>query len=212
MTPDIHELLALYALDLLDPEQVNYVERAIADDAALAAELLAYREASAELVAAAPPIVPSPELKLRLLASAGGGRFERFAARFGEIYDVTIVRAREILGLIERPASWGAVGDIAPGSFLVHFDPGPSHAAADCGFVRLAPGATFPLHTHNGEELSLVLCGKLRSGTTVLSIGDELVLPAGSSHEITAVGDVDCIFAARARNGVVIDGIRLGAR
>ena len=49
------------------------------------------------------------------------------------LFDVTVDRARELLGLIERPASWE---NPVPGIRLVHFDGGPAYAAADCGFVR----------------------------------------------------------------------------
>ena len=81
------------------------------------------------------------------MASVGAGPLERFAARFAALFDVTVDRAREILGLIERAASWETP---APGVGLVHFDGGPACAAADCGFVRLAPGTAFPFHTARG--------------------------------------------------------------
>lgn len=83
------------------------------------------------------------------MASVGAGRFEAFAQRFADLVDVGIARAREILGLIERPATWEHP---LPGVHLVHFNGGPACAAADCGFVRLAPGGTFPWHAHRGEK------------------------------------------------------------
>ncbi|HEU0028978.1 MAG TPA: cupin domain-containing protein, partial [Kofleriaceae bacterium] len=132
------------------------------------------------------------------------GRFERFADRMASLFDVAVDRAREFLGLIERPASWeGPV----PGIGLVHFDGGPAYAAADCGFIRLAAGATFPPHKHRGEEVSLILTGQLRDDTgRVFGPGDELVQDEGSAHTITAIGDEECIFAARAMNGIEIAG------
>jgi mannose-6-phosphate isomerase-like protein (cupin superfamily) len=153
------------------------------------------------------PETPSPDVKTRLLASIGGGRFERWSNAMSKLFDVTVDRAREILGLADRPASWEAA---MPGIGLVHFDGGPACAAADCGFIRLADGAVFPPHTHKGEEVSLILAGTLRSiakdGTEkVLSAGEELVLPQGSEHHLVAVGE--CIFAARAMNGIEIGGV-----
>lgn len=201
MTGNVRELLPLYALGILEPDEAKVVEHAIASDATLASELAAYQETASSLVT---PIAPPPEVKARLLASVGGGRFEKFADRMSTLFDVTVERAREFLGLIERPASWEAA---MPGIGLVHFDGGAAYAAADCGFVRLAPGATFPLHTHRGEEVSLIIAGQLRDHEgRVLSTGDELVQAEGSNHHITAVGDVECIFAARAMNGIEIAG------
>ncbi|HEU0033378.1 MAG TPA: zf-HC2 domain-containing protein, partial [Kofleriaceae bacterium] len=74
MTSDVRELLPLYALGILDPDEAQAVERAVAADPGLAAELDAYQASTDALVA---PVEPSPDVKLRLLASVGGGRFER---------------------------------------------------------------------------------------------------------------------------------------
>lgn len=200
---DIKELLPLYALGVLDGGEMALVERAAAADPAIAAELAGYQTAADTLVE---PVAPSSHVKARLLASAGGGRFDRFAARLATMYDVTIERAREFLGLAERPASWQA--QMIPGIDLVHFDGGPAYAAADCGFVRIAPGATFPPHTHMGEEMSLVIQGRMRDASTglVLVPGDELLLAEASGHYLVGEGDEDCIFAARAMNGIAIAG------
>jgi putative transcriptional regulator len=201
MTSDVRELLPLYALGILEPDEVKAVERAIATDPSLQTELAAYRDAAAEIVT---PLAPSPDVRTRLLASAGGGRFEKFAARLATLYDVTVDRARELLGLMERPASWDAA---MPGIGLVHFDGGAAYAAADCGFIRLAPGMTFPLHTHRGEEVSLILTGQLLDHEgRILKAGEELIQAEGTTHHITATGDVECIFAARAMNGIEIAG------
>jgi putative transcriptional regulator len=196
---DVRELLPLYALGALEPDENALVERAIAGDAALAAELAAYQDAAHQLAA---PVAPSADVKARLLASAGGGRFERFAARVGQIFDVTIDRARELLGLVERPASWEAP---IPGIGLVHFAGGPACATADCGFIRIEPGCTFPWHTHRGEELTIILAGTLRNyDGRLLQPGDELVQAAGSQHELTVAGDEAVIFVARAFNGIEV--------
>jgi anti-sigma factor RsiW len=201
MMADLRELLPLYALGILEPDEAERVERAVAGDPELARELTSYRDATSDLIV---PVAPAPEVKARLLASVGAGRFERFADRMAQLFDVTVDRARELLGLIERPASWEPG---IPGISLVHFDGGPAYAAADCGYIRLAPGAVFPLHGHRGEEVSLILAGQLRDSTgRVLSPGDELVQAEGTSHDLTCLGDTDCIFAARAMNGIEIGG------
>jgi anti-sigma factor RsiW len=135
MTGEIRELLPLYALGILEVDEAAIVERAVAGDAGLAAELAAHQQTTDALGAAIRPVVPAPAVRDRLLASIGAGRPERFAERCATLFDVALDRARELLGLIERPASW--VTQI-PGIDLVHFEGGPAVAAADCGFVRVA--------------------------------------------------------------------------
>lgn len=207
MTPvdDIHELLPLYALGILSAEERAAVDAAIARDPALAAELASLSDATAALIA---PVAPSPDVEARLMASVGASRFETYSSRMATLFDVSVDRAREFLGLAERTASWEP--QPIPGIHLVHFDGGPAYAAADCGFVRLADGAMFPPHRHLGEEVSLILAGRLRvidgDGTErTLEVGDELVKAEGTTHHLVAIGE--CIFAARAMNGIEIGGM-----
>ena len=194
MTSDIRELLPLYAVGALSPEEAADVERAVQADPRLAAELDSYLS----LIA---PVTPSADVQARLMASVGGGRFERFADRMAELFDVTVDRARELLGLVERAASWERP---LPGISLIHFDGGPACAAADCGFVRIAPGCTFPWHTHRGEEVNVILSGTVRdSEGKNLRAGDELVQSPNTQHDLTA-GDEEVIYVARAMNGIEV--------
>ena len=200
---DVRELLPLYALGILEPDEANVVERAVANDAALASELASY-QASADLLVV--PTAPSPDVKARLLASTGAGRFEKFSARIASLYDVTVERAREILGLIERPASWQQE---AGGISLVHFQGGAAFAAADCGFIQLEPGAMFPPHKHLGDEATMLLHGQLRdvSSGRLLGPGDELFHTEGSEHDrLVCEGTEPCIWAVRAMNGIEVAG------
>ncbi len=206
MTPvdDIHELLPLYALGILSPEETAVVEAAVAKDPELAAELASYSDATTALIE---PVAPAPEIKARLLASAGEGRFEKYSSKMTTLFDVSLDYARELLGLAERTASWEQ--QVIPGIHLVHFDGGPAYVGADCGFVRLADGAVFPPHDHLGEEVSLILAGQVKvienNTERILVAGDELVQPEGSSHHLVGVGE--CIFATRAVNGIAIGGV-----
>ena len=195
---DIRELIPLYALGALEGDEASAVERAIESDPALAAELDSY-------LALTPAVAPSPDLKARLLASAGGGRFDSFAGRMSKLLDVSVDRARELLGLVERKASWE---NPLPGIHLVHFDGGPAYAGADCGFVRIEPGCTFPWHTHRGEEVSVVLQGTVRDNQgKSWQTGDEIVQSQGSEHDLTA-GDEGAMYVARAMNGIEVSGQR----
>ncbi len=191
---DIRDLLPLYALGELTADEASAVERALKTDPSLAAELDRYLE----LIA----VAPAADVKSRLLASAGAGRFERFADRVAALFDVTVDRARELLGLVERPASWEHP---IPGVSLIHFEGGPACAAADCGFVRIARGCKFPWHTHRGEEVSVILSGAMRDlDGRILRAGDELVHPQGTQHELITDSDDDVIYVARAMNGIEV--------
>jgi len=202
MTADVRELLPLYALGILDADETRTVEQALAKDPALAAELGAYQDSATQLVV---PVAPSPDVKARLMASIGSGPFERFSQRLTSLFGVGLDRARELLGLIERPASWNME---APGIELVHFAGGPQYAAADCGFIRLAPGGIFPPHKHLGEEVCVILTGQLRDVTNnrLLGPGDEHVQQEGTTHYLVCEGTEPCTWAVRAMNGIEVAG------
>jgi mannose-6-phosphate isomerase-like protein (cupin superfamily) len=207
MTGDVRELLPLYALGILDGDEARVVERAVAGDAALAAELAAYQDTADALGDAVAPVAPSPDIKARLLASVGGGRFEQFADRMAQLFEVTVERARELLGLIERPASWVTQ---LPGIALIHFEGGPALANADCGFLRVAPGTMFPPHVHVGEELVTVLSGQMRDMVNghVVNPGEDYRQAAGTTHYFQATGDVELVYASRALEGIEVGGQR----
>lgn len=209
MTGDVRELLPLYALGILEADEQAAVERAIAGDAAIAAELTSHQRATEAITDAIQPVAPPPEVKQRLLASVGGGRFEAFTARMARMFEVTLDRARELLGLIERPASW--VPQVVPGISFVDFVGGPAIANADCGFVRLAPGAVFPPHRHIGEEVTLILSGRIHDPVNDRTIGpgEEYIRPAGTTHYLVCIGDEDCIYASLANDGIEIGGTRV---
>ena len=202
---DIHELLPLHALGVLEPDEADAVERAVAADPALAAELAELIDATHMLAGAVPAAVPPVEVKARLLGSVGGGRFESFSMRIAKMFDVTVDRARELLALTERDASWARP---VPGVSIVHFAGGPACATADCGIVQIAPGGTFPWHRHRRDEMSVVLAGTIRDADGRLyTVGEEMFQPAGSEHDVATVGDEPAVFAACA-----FDGIELGQR
>lgn len=150
-------------------------------------------------------VEPSPEVKVRLLASSGGGRFAGYAPSIAEIFEVPVDRAHELLGLIERSASWKS---LLPGLAMIGFTGGASLGRAECVFIRLAPGATFPMHAHLGPESAFVLAGQVSDVTNdrVLGPGDRWELAPGTRHELRGDGDELCICAVCAR-----DGIRFGA-
>jgi quercetin dioxygenase-like cupin family protein len=194
---EIQELLPLHALDMLEGDEAKAVERAVAADASLAAELASLRDAAYAIPVE--PVIPRPEIEVALMASVGQGRYERFAARLSELLDLAIDPIRALLGSIER----GFPPPEAPGVSLIHFEGGPAYAAADCGIVRVEPGSMFPWHTHLGEEHSLILSGRMvdHEGRE-WGPGDEYVAALDTSHDLATVGDEPVIFIARALNGI----------
>jgi putative transcriptional regulator len=204
------DLLPDYVLGLLEPEQMEVIAAHIAEDPALAAEERALRETMAAMARALTPVPPPPRVRDRVLASVldtpqaarAAGRFDRFAARFASIFDVAVERARELLSWVDDPARWDP--PLYPGVRLIHFTGGPACAGCDTGFVRMEPGAVFPHHAHDGEEVTLVLQGGARdSHGTVLTAGLENVLAPGAAHELVADRDSAYIYAVR------VAGLRL---
>jgi len=198
----IRDLLAAYALGALEPEEVELVERAVAADPALAAEVDALVEASVQLAIALPGPAPAPAQRDRLLAAVvaeaepAPTRFARFVGRITELFDVTVERARELLGLVDDPGAWQP--GPAPGTWLIHFRAGPAYAGADTGFVKLDPGARFPRHHHLGEEIAVVLDGVAHdSAVGSLQPGDEPTCGADSYHEFRAIGDRPLVVVVR---------------
>lgn len=124
------------------------------------------------------------------------GLFERFGARFAAIFDVTLERAKELLGLVDDPLAWEP--GPGPGSWLIHFQGGPAVAGADAGFVKLAPGARFPWHRHHGHEHSLILggAGDDSMGGRLVP-GDEPKCDGATEHDFIAAGDEPYLFAVR---------------
>lgn len=192
---NIEELLPLYALGALAPEEERAVERALAEQPHLAAEIQIFRDTAAALAGLATPVKPSAHVKRRLMSAVGGGRFERFTGVFARMFDVTVEKARELLAWIEDPSKWERMDAT---SEVIHFPAGPACAGADTGFVRVAPGGTFPYHAHGGDEVSIVLAGSaVTSDGKVLNVGDEVSEVPGTAHDITNTGAEDFIYASR---------------
>ena len=204
MSVDLHDLLPLYALGILEDDEARTVERAVARDPVLAAELASLQAAANIMVT---PVAPSRSVLDRLMSSAGKGRFEQFTDRVAALYELSADRVRELFGLVERGTSWLPQ---LPGIELMWFPGGLRYADADCGFIRLAAGKVFPPHTHLGDEVSIILAGQLQDLATgvIYNPGDEIaVAHSADEHLLKAIGTEDCIYAARAMNGIAVMGI-----
>jgi putative transcriptional regulator len=152
------------------------------------------------------PAAPSAGLRGTVLASVGSrSKLAGFADRLASLFDFGAERAAELL----REASGNGEGWEAiplPGVRLFHFAGGPRVAGADCGLVRLEPGARFPRHRHGGDEWVLVLTGEAEEEETGgrWLPGDLLYRGAGSAHAYRAVGSAPFVFAVVLRDGIEI--------
>jgi putative transcriptional regulator len=192
---ELSELLPLYALGVLPPDEASLVEKMLEAQPELAFSLEDYLATAGELMLAVAPVPPSPHVRGRLLASIGAGRFEKLTPAFRRIFDLPLEGARALMAWIDDPSKWQQV---MPHFAAIHFAGGPACAGADTGFIRLAPHSTFPYHGHRGEELTLILSGTaVTSDGKHLEAGDEILEAPGTAHDLTNTGDDDFIYATR---------------
>jgi quercetin dioxygenase-like cupin family protein len=147
------------------------------------------------LARAVPPTTPPASLRSRLFGRiTGRDRYLPMLDRFATMCDLPTDTAQEHLDMIQKDDGWE---DMVEGVRFYDFEGGPGIGEAHGGIIRVAPGCTFPMHTHVGEEKILVLQGRAvdEKGNTYRA-GDYIVSPDGSSHEVRTVGDEEVIYAA----------------
>ncbi|MCB9732719.1 MAG: cupin domain-containing protein [Deltaproteobacteria bacterium] len=153
----------------------------------------------AALAAALPPATPSRATRDRLFETLGPGPLTRFAGAVARLADLAESRARELLAELAA-----AVWEPGPaGTELLWVEGGPATAGCIRGFVRLPAGATFPEHTHLGEERLLVLEGAVTDGGGgALRPGEVATAAPGSTHPTIAVGGEPALYFVVIRGGV----------
>jgi putative transcriptional regulator len=67
------------------------------------------------------------------------------------------------------------------------------HAKGDLRLIRLGPGMSLPEHSHQGEELILVLRGSYRNVADIYEAGDFAELDVDNKHSMIALQD-GCIL------------------
>ncbi len=177
--------------------------------ASCAAEYRVSAEALANLAMSLPRTAPSPRVRERVLKSVStANRFEMFAAQVAEHIDVSIDKARELLGRIDDAKSWMATH--VAGIFSYDLPVGPAAADAVVGFVKLHPGVVFPDHEHMGDEVMLVLQGScIDSDGTVMRRGHLIRMPPGTHHDFKAQPGPDFIYLGVAHKGIMMGGQHL---
>lgn len=142
------------------------------------------------------PATPPIDLRARFMARASGpARFSPFLDRLIDLFDLPEADTqREIDAILDPKAEWE---ELVPGCTFRDFDGGAQLGEAHAGIIRVAPGAAFPNHRHVGEERVLMMQGRVRdTDGTEYRAGDVIVMPDGSEHELSVVGDTEVIYAA----------------
>lgn len=186
-----------FALGLLSDEENGEVERELERSAVLRRQLDQAMDLLYDMTEFEEPMRPSATVREQLLESVSAGAIStRMARRLGKFFDLGRDRISELLASARDPQAspWEPIP--VPGVRLLHFGGGPAVAAADCGLIYLAAGATFPEHRHKGDEWSLILQGSIEeTGGRRYEVGDVGFAPAGSSHALRVVGDSDVLLA-----------------
>jgi len=151
-----------------------------------------------------------PSLRARLERSLESThRFDDLEDVVADLADLPIDQARALLLRVDAPTTSWDPGP-APGIDLLHFEGGPRVRDAVTGFVRHAPGTTFPEHDHVGGERVLVLQGAFEDADgTVYRSGEVAERGPCSPHSYRAVGPLPLVTMAVVQGGVVIGGVTI---
>jgi putative transcriptional regulator len=210
---DLDALLVDYVLGTLGEEERKQIDARLETDAELMANLLGVEEALAAVAWAQAPLEPPVSGRARLMEATRSEETPSFffVDRLARFFDLAANEVRMLLSKAASPAAWEK-GPM-PGMELFHLSAGPRWAGCDAGLIRFEGGVAFPMHSHVGEEHTLMLDGgfTLDDGTQLVS-GQEMSMAPGSSHAYT-VNAGGCRFALILRGGVDIPGVgRLGTR
>lgn len=127
---------------------------------------------------------------------SGNMLFVRYADSFMTLFDVNMERACEILNKAAAQNDGYFVPCGIPGTQLFYFEGGPRAATATCGVVKIAAGAIFPAHEHQGDERVIILHGSATEQTgRRYHPGDVIHCKKGSRHSFRVHADGSLIFA-----------------
>lgn len=193
-------------LELLDEAERGGARAHLDHCASCAADFSLSADALASLALSLPRATPSPAVRMRLMKSVGAtNRFEMFAAQVAALIDLSVDKAREIVGRIDEAAVW--MKTQAEGVFSYDLPTGPAVADAVVGFVRVKPGCVFPDHEHMGDEAMFVVQGcAIDSNGLVMKRGDLIRLPPHTNHDFKAQPGPDFVYLGIAKNGFMLFG------
>ncbi|NJM75431.1 MAG: anti-sigma factor [Acaryochloridaceae cyanobacterium RU_4_10] len=167
------DLAPLYALDLLNGPERNWVEQQIMEDPALAEELAEYERAVTALPYGAPTVEIADNLKQRL--------FENLELDPPEtIAEVSVPQGPELFWTVRaQEIVWQP--HPVPGVEVSIFYTDPVRRRLS-GLFKAEPGMQYPLHRHAEVEEIYMLSGDLIIGEQVYGAGDYIRSHPGSMH------------------------------
>ena len=165
---DVHELVSLFALGVLDADEKLRFEGHLEECASCQTELRSLNEAVADL-GSSHPAEPPAHLRQRLLERANGSRQAP-----GLVFQQSGI-------LVSRSADipWRTMG---PGIQvkLLYADPDRKYRTT---LVRMDPGAYMPKHHHKEIEELFILSGELHVQGQIARAGDYCRAEADTVHE-----------------------------
>ena len=131
-------------------------------------------------------------------------RYAPFYERLMALFDLDEPAVVAVLDASQNQSAWEP---FAPGVLAYHLAPGPRHAGADAGLIRMEAGLAFPSHEHLGDESVLVLEGRYRDNIAgrIYQAGDRHDMKGGSRHSYDVLPDAPLVFAVVLYGGIVFD-------
>ncbi len=170
------DLAPFYALDVLSPQEKEWVEQQVAANPELAAELVTYGSAVGALAYSVPFPPMAMDLKERL--------FERLQLDWPEPPNqgeepVAEASVQPFLAVRSQDLNWQPHTIPGVQVAIVHRDLVKQEVV---GFLKADPGVRYPYHRHAAVEELFLLEGDLVVGDTVFSPGDYIRSLPGSEH------------------------------
>jgi len=197
-----------FVLDLLPAEEAAELSVHVRTCAACGDEVAhAADEAAMLALAATNDVTPSAAVQQRLELSLGSlsDRIAHHLEPLARMADIANDVMAGIVRGLDDVANWlPGPGD---GLQVAHVPSGAATANAVVGFVRIAPGDSFPTHRHEGKEIVLVVQGSYRdSDGSIVRAGDVAEREVGSIHSVRALDGPDLIYLAVVDEGIDISG------
>lgn len=147
----------------------------------------------------------SSSLKRLLDATTFEKRLDRFAEPLSALLDVSTETASELLAGVDNTLEWQAEPGLTD-TDAIWVEGGPAVRGCIRGFVRIKAKQDFPEHGHLGEEVTLVLQGRMKvDDGRIFGPGDIYVAGPDVTHSLLAMEGPDLLYFV-----VVRDGIRIG--
>ena len=173
------DLAPLYALDLLNEAERNWIEQQLIECPELAEELAEYQVAVTAIPYSVPPASMSVDLKDRLFAQLELEPPEPTPAPSPHF----AVRSQDL--------NWQPHPTPGVMIAIVHTDEVKREIV---GFLKADPGVRYPFHRHAAIEEIFMLEGDLRIGDEVYGAGDYIRSAPGSAHAPSTQGGCRFFF------------------